>query len=300
MILPVRPAIIVHHMAAPHTDFPPNSLEAIRACLLAEADCIEIDIMALADEDYLLVHDSVLESETDGVGTVGLTRSSDTRHLKIKRYNQLTASSVPTLKQIVALFTEFPNRTRLQCDFKNIIPFHSEEPYRRLVDILEPLGDRVIVSTGADWQLRRLRMLAPWLDLGFDIGNRLDYRPFGQLYDPRFPPWKGGAYGYWDDDPIAAIPMWTIPDYLRDRCEVFARGVERLSTFYISHKLLVHSLEQGFNWAEALHGYGIKLDAWTMDSTNSEAVKNAKILFEAGVDQFTSNTPHELRTILTI
>ena len=61
--------ILVHHMAAldgwPH---PPNTLEMIEASLNAGAAIIEIDITALADDDYLLVHDPLLERETDGQG----------------------------------------------------------------------------------------------------------------------------------------------------------------------------------------------------------------------------------------
>ena len=49
--------ILVHHMAAldgwPH---PPNTLEMIEASLNAGAAIIEIDITALADDDYLFVN----------------------------------------------------------------------------------------------------------------------------------------------------------------------------------------------------------------------------------------------------
>ena len=202
MLPPLRPPVIVNHMAALDGQFPPNSLEAIRAGLEANADCIEIDITALADSDYLLVHDPVLESETTGFDLVGACSVMDARTLHIKAQRQITEYHVPLLSEVVALFQEYPTATRLQCDFKNAIPFPTVEPYERLIKLIEPLGDRVIVSTGADWQLRRLRQLAPALDLGLDIGNNLDWRAPGELYDPRMPPWKCGAYGYWDDHPI--------------------------------------------------------------------------------------------------
>ena len=71
MALPRRPIEIVHHMAADEGASVPNSLEAIVACLRADASWIEIDVTALADSDYLLVHDPVLQSETTGLGPVG-------------------------------------------------------------------------------------------------------------------------------------------------------------------------------------------------------------------------------------
>src|SRR4051794_13004473 len=70
-ILEISSPTIVHHMAALDNQVaPPNSLDAIFACLDAGAAFIEVDVTALADGDYLLVHDEELESETNGQGTV--------------------------------------------------------------------------------------------------------------------------------------------------------------------------------------------------------------------------------------
>ncbi|HVO43027.1 MAG TPA: glycerophosphodiester phosphodiesterase family protein [Aggregatilineales bacterium] len=85
MTLPVRPPVIVHHMAAQEPRrYPPNALEAIRACLEAGAACIEIDVTALAEGDYLLVHDSMLDSETTGTGPVAACTPQQARSLRIK------------------------------------------------------------------------------------------------------------------------------------------------------------------------------------------------------------------------
>ena len=158
--------------------------------------------------------------------------------------------------------------------------------------------ERVIVSTGADWQLRRLRKLAPWLDLGFDVHFYIDWRNPSDTVDPRVPPFKQGVYGYWDDHILATQKIWSTADYLAERCENLTTLVSGISTFYIEHKLLVQSLDDGFNWAEALHSYGIKLDTWTVDAHNPVAVENAKRLLTAGVDYFTTNTPNEMAQIL--
>ena len=58
---------IVHHMAAldDHSS-PPNSLEAIQTNLQAGTGFIEVDINALSQGDYLLVHENALEAETSG------------------------------------------------------------------------------------------------------------------------------------------------------------------------------------------------------------------------------------------
>jgi glycerophosphoryl diester phosphodiesterase len=166
--------------------------------------------------------------------------------------------------------------------------------------MIEPLGERVIVSSGADWQLRRLRKLAPWLILGFDVMWYIGWQPADQDRDPRELPKHLGAYGYYDDHILATERHWSTAEYLRDRCESMMGLVPDVSVFYIEHLLLAQSLTDGFNWADALHRGGIKLDAWTMDVTNPVAVENAPRLLAAGVDLFTSNTPLAMAVLLHI
>jgi glycerophosphoryl diester phosphodiesterase len=291
--------IIVHHKAALDGQYPPNSLESIRACLEAGAAFIEIDIMALADSDYLLVHDETLEAETTGAGPVGQCSLADSGNLFIKNADgSASTCQVPRLSEVVQLLLDYPNSSRLQLDYKNVIPFRDPEPLHRLVHLIEPLQDRVIVSTNADWQLRRLRRLAEWLELGFDIHFYIDWREPGEAVDPHVPPYRQGAYGYWDDHPLALQRFWTTAEYLAERCDTLRTLLPGVTTFYVDHRLLVQSLDDGFNWAEALHSADIKLDAWTLDADNSTAVANARRLLSAGVDQFTTNTPLELAGII--
>lgn len=276
----------------------PNSLEAIYDCLNSGADFIEVDITALADLDYLLVHDDQLEAETTGRGLVGNCSSKVARDLQFVVDGQPTQTHVPLLSDVVALIMSRAGHTRLQLDFKNMIPFADDEPLRRLLRLIEPLGERVIVSSGADWQLRKLRDMAAWLDLGFDVHFYIDWQAADTPRDPRQFPKTLGAYGYWDDHALASQRIWPAADYLRDRCGALIGLVPHASTFYIEHTLLAQSLDDGFNWADMLHNAGIRLDAWTMDVTNPIALRNTPRLLEAGVDQFTTNTPQSLGRLL--
>ena len=295
--MPESMPVIVHHMAAlDGQEPPPNSLEAIRACLEANAAYIEIDVTALAESDYLLVHDPILESETTGSGEVGKTTPAQAKDFFFKKGARATSYRVPLLSDVVALFQQYETPTRLQIDFKNMLPFDNDEPLQRLLISIEPLGKRVIVSTCADWQLRKLRRLAPWLDLGFDIGFYLDFRESSG--NPLDFPHQKGAYGYLDDHPIASIKFWPTADYLVDRCGMYVGLVPGVSTFYISYKLLIQSLDDGFNWAEALHAAGIKLDAWTMDVGRPDAERSLPRLIEAGIDFITTNTPQAMAELI--
>ena len=290
---------IVHHMAAlDNQAAPPNSLEAIQASLDAGAVFIEVDVTALTQDDYLLVHDPALESETNGQGGVGMATPAQARELFIKRHGEVTTYQVPLLSQVVELFQRAGKSTRLQLDFKNEYPLPTDEPLHRLANLIAPLGDRVLVSTGADWQLRKLRHIAPSLLLGFDVMHYIDWEPLDKVRDPRAIPKQRGAYGYYDDHILATQKLWSIPEYLRDRCESLMGLVSDVSVFYLEHTLIAQSLKDGFSWAEVVHEHGIKLDAWTMDVTNPHAMENLKPLYEAGVDLFTTNTPLALARLL--
>jgi glycerophosphoryl diester phosphodiesterase len=290
MSLPLSPPLIVHHMAAPHDHYPPNSLEAIRSCLDQQVAFVEVDITALKANDYLLVHDPVLEHETNGSGPVGETSVESARQMTYKA----TDYSVALLSDVVQAFLDQAGQTRLQLDFKDVLPMSEDEPLRRLIRLIEPLRERVIVSSGADWHLRRLRKLAPWLDLGFDVHFYVDWRATEEPINPQIPPFHFGAYGYWDDHILARQRYWSTAEYLAERCNNLVDSVPSISTFYIDHKLIAQSLDDGFNWAEALHTRGVKLDAWTLDMGNPVAEMNAQRLHSAGVDQFTTNTPTAL------
>lgn len=279
---------------------PPNSLEAVQACLEAGAAIVEVDVTALAEGDYLLVHDPQLESETSGEGAVAACSPAQARELYIKRRGEVTEFRVPLLSDVVQRVAGSPGRTQLQLDFKDIFPFSSDEPMHRLLRLIEPLADRVMVSSGADWHLRRLRHLAPGLKLGFDIMYYIDWQPEGAPRDPRAFPRQRGAYGYYDDHMLATERVWSNSEYLRDRCETLMGAVPGVSVFYVDHMLLAQSLRDGFNWAETLHTGGIQLDAWTLDVTNPVAVENAHRLLETGVDLFTTNTPLALARDLGI
>lgn len=297
--LTINSPAIVHHMAAlDNFPAPPNSLERIQASLAANADAIEIDVNALADTDYMLGHEPELAAETSGKGAVIECSPAQVRSLYIKHRQVVTPSRVALLSDVVRLFQDFGGHTLLQIDYKNLIPFSSDEPLYRLIKLIEPLGERVIVSSGADWQLRRLRKMAPWLKLGFDVMLYIAWDPKGGPRDPDEFPKHLGAYGYYDDHLLAIHSHWPAAEYLRDRCETFIGLVPDVSVFYLEHHLIAQSLRDGFNWAEALKQRGIKLDAWTMDVTNPAALENLSPLREAGVSLFTSNTPQALSTLL--
>lgn len=291
MPIRTRLPIIVHHKASldGHGAFP-NSLQAVDACLSACAQVIEIDATALADGDYLLVHDYRLESETTGYGLVSACTELSARELKV-RSPFGSGDRVALLSDVVSLMVAHGGLSRLQVDLKSVLPFADDEPLRRLIRIITPLGDRVTVSSIADWQLRKLRILAPELPLGLDIQFYLDWRPTAEGDDLDSYPHHRGAYGFLDDHPLSLRHIWATADYLRDRCAVLLGLVPHVQSFYVRHQMLLQSLEGGFNWAAALHQAGVQLDAWTLDADTPNIDAIVRTLIAEGVDMITTNTP---------
>jgi len=292
---------IVHHMAVlDQSQNPPNSLQAVEDSLRAYAAVIEIDITPLKSDDFLLVHDPVLESETSGNGKVNACTPEKAKTYQIKHRGTITAHPTALLSEVVAAFLAAEGSTRLQLDYKDVYPSTSAEPLHRLIRLIEPLGKRVIVSTGADWHLRKLQQLAPWLDIGFDIGFYLDWRDPSWKEEPRNPPFQRGAYGYHDDHLLAREKLLPASDYLTERCEQLLCAVPTARIWYVSHHLLAQCLNDGFNMAEWLHQHNVKLDAWTMDVDKPVALANSTRLRDAGVDLFTTNTPNALASHLKV
>ena len=299
-ISPFDPPLIVHHMGAlDKSGYPPNSLEAIGASLKADADFIEIDANALAVTDYIVMHGPDMSDETASTGVPSEYTVERAKSVVFKG----TTVRVPVLSEVVQLFREHPGKTQLQIDYKNVLPFNDREPLNRLIQIIEPLGKRVIVSTGADWQLRALRKLAPALRLGFDIHFYIDWRRADYVpnADPmqNSPPYRQGAYpGYWDDHILAGAPLWSLKNYLDDRMEALAVQVPGAEIAYLDYHFILQALKDGSNPVAILHEAGVRCDAWTFDIKSPDSVALLKTLKEAGVDQFTSNTPLALRQAL--
>ena len=290
---------IVHHMAAiDQSPNPPNSLAAVQASLQAQAAVIEVDLTPLNGNDFLLVHDPVLESETSGVGNVNQCTPQHAKTYRIKYRDTITDHPPALLSEVIAAYLAIGGATRLQLDYKSVYPSTDDEPLRRLARLIEPLGKRVIISTGADWHLRKLQQIAPWLDIGFDIGFYLDWRDPSWEEDPRNPPFLRGAYGYHDDHILAREKTIPAANYLAERCEELLCLVPTARIWYVSHHLLAKCLDDGFNMAQWLHQHNVKLDAWTLDVDNPVALTNSTRLRDAGVDLFTTNTPNAMASHL--
>ncbi len=278
--------ILIHHAAKRGHNHPPSSLRAIRACLDAGARVIEVDISPLKDGDFLLFHNQRLEDGTDGSGLVADQAASEVRQLHYTRERGENSEPVGFLNQALELLRLHPQTVELQLDLK---------PYTRYTDSLlmnllravEPVKDRIRVTSPADWAIRRLRALDADLPLGFDP---ILYFNVGsdEERDPRKPPFRLGEYGYWDDHPLASRRWGETKEYLAVRAEALWVQAPSAAVWYIPAQTLELTLNDGFDWIMYLHGCGAEVDVWTLNPDRVEHIAVAQRLIAAGVDRITT------------
>lgn len=297
------PVLLVHHAANRNHSYPSNSIRGLQACLDAGSRAIEVDISPLADGNFALLHGPLLEKDTNGSGSISACTVAEISDLRLTRNGVLTDEPVGLLQQALELVYQHSQPVELQLDLKPDVPFFTDAALSRLVTTLEPVKDRVRITSMADWVLRRLRRLDANLPLGFDPLLYLDVGPssespqYGER-EPAMPPLRLGAYGYWDDHPLANQRWGDTADYLTARAEALWFQVPPGLVWYVRAALIARALEDGFDWIADLHARGVEVDAWTLDPDRPRHSAIAHRLAEAGVDRITTNDAPALAAVL--
>lgn len=266
----------------------PNSLDSIGECLEAGASRIEIDIHSMAADDYLVSHASRLEESTTSQGPVG--RVTRAEALQLRRTDD-RESRPPLLSEVVAL--ALPYASELQLDLKDWRPL-TEERVRALIALTEPLGQRVLVSSGQDWNLRAIAGQTNTLRLGFDPDH---YLAAGRREVPV--PARLGAYGYRDDHPLALGRAQPVAEYLRERISDLLTQCPFASELFIEYRLLLQAADEGVSLPYMLHERGVPVSAWTLDYDGPDSIAKLEALAAAGVDRVTTNTSQQFLAALS-
>jgi glycerophosphoryl diester phosphodiesterase len=273
-------------------DYPANSLPAIHDCFHAHVARAEIDLAALADQDFLVVHDLDLAHATDGQGRVGETSASDAKRLYLSEHGRVTSEHPALLSEVASAIAAEPYPTLLELDLKDWKPW----PWPRveeLARLLEPVKDRVTFGGGADWNLRRLHTVDSSLPMGFTITDYLDWLPSDRQADA--PTRQRGAYGYFDAHPLARERYGPTADYLRDRLGAILRLVPQSRDAHIRLLAVERMVEDGLtDLADLVHAQGMLLDVWTLNAGTQNWRERLAGALAVGADVITSETPREL------
>jgi glycerophosphoryl diester phosphodiesterase len=258
-----------------------NSFDALRECFSSGVYRLEVDVHSLAGPDYIVFHDRRLEHMTNGRGSIGQATPEQVRAIE---FTEHPGDRPPLLSEIVELMRDCD--TEIQLDLKDWRPMPPER-LRALTDTIAPVKDRVIISSGQDWNLARLHQSDPEIRFGFDPGHYIDHAIEG---DSVFLPRTMGAYGYRDDHPLAFGRTEATCDYLEQRMAMLMLQTPGASEYFLSYRLVCQMLDDGFNVAEWLHERDMGANVWTPDHHGEESVRMLERLIALGIDRVTTNT----------
>lgn len=282
--------LLVHHAASRGHRHCPNSLGALHHCLRAKARVVELDIVPLVNVDFALLHDERLEKATSGQGVASAITAAQLQQLYYVCQSTASKEPVGLLSQALSRVSEYPLLKELQLDLKPYVPL-TATVLNDLLQLIAPIREKIRVISMADWALRRLRSLDSGLLLGFDPLLYLDVRT--EIIDPSslqgVPPFRQGAYGYWDDHPLSARRWGSTADYLAARAEALYIQVPADTLWSIRASLLSDALNEGFDWIAYLHDRGSQVSAWTLDADQLGDLAIAQHLASAQIDRIVTN-----------
>lgn len=260
-----------------------NSPLAIAECASEHVMRTEIDVRALRDGEFVVLHDDRFDRVTDASGLVrDATRTDATRaRFKDGSHPLLFAEAI----ELIAA-QEYPRTIEL--DLKDLAPYTRRQA-ELLARAVQPLKERGHFSCPADWNLRRLLAVDPTLLVSLNPHCYIDTELDDEVRLPV------GAYGYRDTHPLARERLSTTAEYLRDRFGGIMRLVPGVIEAHVRVGMFERMLDDGVaDIAGVFHSLGMKVDVWTLDATTPDWRDRLARIVAAGVDIVTTNTAREL------
>jgi glycerophosphoryl diester phosphodiesterase len=260
-----------------------NSPLAIAECATERVMRTEIDVRALRDGEFVVLHDDRFDRVTDATGLV-----REATALEATRPKFADGSHPLLFSEAIELIAKNPYPLRVELDLKDLAPYTRAQA-EALVRAVQPLKERGHFSCPADWNLRRLLAIDPALSVSLNPHCYIDTEIDDEVRLPI------GAYGYRDAHPLARERVSTTADYLRDRFGGIMRLVPGLSEAHLRVEMFERTLDDGVaDVAEIFHSLGLTLDVWTLDADTPRWRERLARIAAGGVDIVTTNTAQAL------
>ena len=280
-----RPTLLKIHRAIWSGTLPANSLAAIVECTTAQVARAEIDVQPRRDGGFVVFHDDRLDRSTNGEGALRDRSAAELGAVRLQWRGESTTHGLCDLADALAAIAAAPYPTVFELDLKELEPW----PWARVeafARLLEPVRDRVLLGTEADWNLRRILTVDPAIPVSLNPGAYLDW---AEADDHAV--LARGAYGYLDRHPLAARRTGPIRDYLADRFGGIAGLVPRTRELHLRVAFFERMLDDGVADAAALiRSAGPAVDVWTLDAGTPAWEARLRRLLAAEVDVVTTNT----------
>jgi glycerophosphoryl diester phosphodiesterase len=265
--------------------FTENSPLAIAECASERVLRTEIDVRAVRDGEFVVLHDDRFDRVTDANGLVRDATATEATRARFKD------GSHPLLfSEAIELIAAHEYPRHIELDLKDLAPFTRLQA-ETIARAVQPIKERGHFSCPADWNLRRLLAVDPTLPVSLNPHCYIDTELDDEVRLP------SGAYGYRDAHPLARQRVSTTADYLRDRFGGIMRLVPGVLEAHLRVEMFERILDDGVaDVAEIFHSLGIKVDVWTLDAGTPRWHERLARIAAAGVDIVTTNTARELAT----
>ena len=236
---------------------------------LALGASLEIDLRLHAGGGFVVLHDDTLERETTGSGAVAGATPAELRSLSIRGGDgRPTGSPVLLLDDIAALLgRRGPTQALLQLDLKEEISQLSDPVVEGFADTLAGRGANLTLS-GGDWAaVKRLATRVPGTGTGYDPCDLPEARRLESRTD------------------VARL------------IDATGRIAPDAGTIYLDYRLILAAERLGYDVVDAFHRHGQKVDAWTLNTDQPDAVRSLRKLVDLRVDQITTDEPIKLEEL---
>lgn len=284
--------ILKHHkLLTGNGEAPPNSLDALEACLASGAGAIEFDIRAAGDDRFVLLHDATLERETNGIGPVSAIDSDAFAGLTLRgTRGKGDRGRTATLDDAVLRIAAHDRPLKVQIDLKEIRPLSPALVAALAAAVREMQANpalEVVVGCIADWNLRALRRVYPQARLGFDPMLYLDLPD--ALTDQ--PSRRVNAYGFFDEHWLGQRQWLSAADYLNERIQGLIEGFPHARECYLRAGVALAALDAGLDAVAAIKSVqpDMLIDLWTIDAVTPADQTALRRLLALGPDQITTN-----------
>ena len=228
---------------------------------------VEVDLVVTGDKGFAVLHDMTLDRETTGSGAVAATRDAQIRTLKLRDNDGAPIDEpVMLLDDLCALIAKagaHPDAL-LQLDYKEDELVLDAQALANFARATGPVARNMIVSSGSAKAVSMLTGAVPGMRAGFDPSDEVVFKTALT---------EGKLQGF-VDNALAASP-----------------GADMI---YLAWQIVTLSAEAGFDIVDAFHKAGKRVDAWTIQASDTAAVAVVEKLLACKVDQITTDDPEGL------
>lgn len=138
--------VMAHRANTSNLSIPENSISAIKACVDAGVECLEIDLQITKDGVLVVSHDAKIDAETNGSGTIANMTYADTQkyYLKSRRNGKVSTERMPTFEEFLIASK---GKVYLNIDYGS----HDDIPIGDVVQLVQKHGmmEQVIFYVGS-------------------------------------------------------------------------------------------------------------------------------------------------------